>query len=142
MVLIKEKCVLKALGSFFCFSRYRQPRCTFNAFPAPVAQSSHQCKFSEEIFYFVFIFSETRIMGDQLFQYISFSFPMSGETLHWLGGSGQKNAYHAKEVNKILRTSEKACFRTNSKLIASYQLCLHIFRILSEYILEESKSPR
>lgn len=107
MVLIKEKCVLKALGSFFCFSRYRQPRCTFNAFPAPVAYSSHQCKFSEEIFYFVFIFSKTRIMGDQLFQYISFSFPMSGETLHWLGGSSQKMHIMQKKLTKFFEPQKR-----------------------------------
>lgn len=145
--LIREKCVLKALRSFFRLGRYRQPRCTFNAwqiFPAPLACSSHQFKFSQEIFYFFFIFSETRFTGDQLFQYISFSFPVSGETLHWgtRGGWGKKHSkkcISCKKYNKILWTSENAGFRTNSKLIASYQLCLNIFRILPEYILGESK---
>lgn len=46
-------------------------------------------------------------MGDQRFQYISFSFPMSGETLHWLGGSSQKMHIMQKKLTKFFEPQKR-----------------------------------
>lgn len=53
-----------------------------------------------------------------------------------------KNVYHAKTVDQILRTSEMVEFRTDSKLTASYQFCLNIFRALPKCMLQDNKEYR